>query len=256
MSERGEVDSVVRAGEDLVEPNLPFVFRVARQYRNLGVPFEDLLNEGNVGLIEAARRYDPTRGTKFSTYAVWWIRRAILRALTEQGRIVKIPEYQTRKRRESLELARSPGSRTLDLAPSGVQGGVPLPVHEVSLSSVAPGAASPLAESLADTARPSAEQQLLQREAKRRVRGALVGLTPREQAVLYHRFGFGGGVCLSLLETGAAMGMSRERVRQIQDRAVERMRRTLLRRFVTAPPKARYRYAGALFLEKRKGDAA
>ena len=82
---------------DLIESNLSFVVKVASEYRNLGLPFEDLLNEGNIGLIEAAHRYDASKGTKFITYAIWWIRKSILKALSEHANLVRVPTYQMKK---------------------------------------------------------------------------------------------------------------------------------------------------------------
>lgn len=263
-------ETMAATNHELVEANMPFVFKVARQYQNVGIPLEDLRHEGIVGLIEAARRYDPERGTKFSTYAVWWIRRAILKALTEQSKLVKVPEYQTRRLREVREaewslrlvLGRAPGRDEVSRRVAGglraVQAAQRIPVREVSLSTVVTtdGRGTPLGETLADGVTPSPEEKLLRKEARRLLHAALGRLTDRERLVLKHRFGLEGGSCLSLLETGTAMGMSRERVRQIQDRAVERMRRALLRRFVAAPSRGTYRYAGAVGPEKRKGDAA
>jgi RNA polymerase primary sigma factor len=86
-----------RPRNELVESNLSFVVKVASEYRNLGIPFEDLLNEGNIGLIEAAHRYDPNKGTKFITYAIWWIRKSILKALSEQSNMVRVPNYQMKR---------------------------------------------------------------------------------------------------------------------------------------------------------------
>ncbi|MDH3284485.1 MAG: RNA polymerase sigma factor RpoD/SigA, partial [Acidobacteriota bacterium] len=94
------------AFEKLVASNLSFVVKVANEYRNLGLPLEDLLNEGNLGLIEAARRYDPSKGTKFITYAIWWIRKSILKALAEQVNLVRVPTYQMKKVREVREAER------------------------------------------------------------------------------------------------------------------------------------------------------
>ncbi|HNX19463.1 MAG TPA: sigma-70 family RNA polymerase sigma factor, partial [Acidobacteriota bacterium] len=91
------------AFEHLVASNLSFVVKVASEYRNLGLPLEDLLNEGNLGLIEAARRYDPEKGTKFITYAIWWIRKAILKALAEQVNLVRVPTYQMKKVKQVRE---------------------------------------------------------------------------------------------------------------------------------------------------------
>src|SRR5262245_15124122 len=99
----------------LVESNLSFVVKIANEYRNLGLPFEDLLNEGNIGLIEAAQRYDHTKGTKFITYAIWWVRKSILKALSEQSNLVRVPNYQMKKvkkiRETEQNLARSLGRK-------------------------------------------------------------------------------------------------------------------------------------------------
>ena len=111
----------VKAGDkdalnELIESNLSFVVKVASEYRNLGLPFEDLLNEGNLGLIEAAHRYDAGKGTKFITYAIWWIRKSILKALSERSSLVRVPSYQMKKVREIRETERSL-SRTLGRKP-------------------------------------------------------------------------------------------------------------------------------------------
>src|SRR5499426_2352263 len=92
---------------DLIESNLSFVAKVASEYRNLGLPFEDLLNEGNLGLIEAAHRFDHRKGTKFITYAIWWIRKAILKALSEQSNLVRVPNYQMKKVKEVRDVERN-----------------------------------------------------------------------------------------------------------------------------------------------------
>src|SRR5512136_508713 len=101
---------------ELIESNLSFVVKVASEYRNLGLPFEDLLNEGNIGLIEAAHRYDASKGTKFITYAIWWIRKSILKALSEHSNLVRVPNYQMKKVREIRD-AENSLRRSLGRAP-------------------------------------------------------------------------------------------------------------------------------------------
>src|SRR5512134_2546509 len=101
---------------ELIESNLSFVVKVATEYRNLGLPFEDLLNEGNIGLIEAAHRYDASKGTKFITYAIWWIRKSILKALSEHSNLVRVPSYQMKKVREIRD-AEASLRRSLGRAP-------------------------------------------------------------------------------------------------------------------------------------------
>src|SRR5512136_219557 len=105
-----------QALNELVESNLSFVVKIASEYRNLGLPFEDLLNEGNLGLIEAAHRYDATKGTKFITYAIWWIRKSILKALSEHSNLVRVPNYQMKKVREIRD-AENSLRRSLGRAP-------------------------------------------------------------------------------------------------------------------------------------------
>ena len=110
------------ARDELVEANLGFAVKVASEYRNLGMPFEDLLNEGNLGLIEAAGRFDASKGTKFITYAIWWIRKSILKALSERSAMVRVPSYQLKKVREIRETERRL-SRRLGRLPRGLANG-------------------------------------------------------------------------------------------------------------------------------------
>jgi RNA polymerase sigma factor (sigma-70 family) len=173
---------------DLVRDNLSFVVWIARAYRHRGVPFDELVARGNLGLLEAARRFDPERGTKFTTYASWWIRKAIL-------------------------LARGPeASRTVSLDE---------PVTDES--------GEPRSARIPDRSLPDPERALLDDEATERVRAAVVRLPPLGRTVLAHRFGLEDQPVLSLRETGAALGICGERVRQIERRSLEELRRALHR---------------------------
>ncbi|HKQ63161.1 MAG TPA: RNA polymerase sigma factor RpoD/SigA [Candidatus Polarisedimenticolaceae bacterium] len=192
------------ARDRLIQSNLAFVVKVAKQYRGLGVPFEDLINEGNVGLVEAARRFDPTRGTRFVTCAVWWIRKAILGAIDERAALVPVPVYQRRH-------GGSDRARVVELdAPSGA---------ERETRRVEPLRAP----------EESAEQALIERESRDLLDTALAGLGERERAVLSLRFGLDGNRPHVLEELGARLGVSRERVRQIEAQALRRLKRFLMR---------------------------
>ncbi len=206
----------------LVESNLAFVVRIAREYRNLGVPFEDLLEEGNLGLLEAARRFDGARGTRFITYASWWIRKAILEALVRHTRLVRLPYYQLQRRKRLLEAAPQGGE-----APR-------LPGFRIeSLDDPHGDGDRTLGETIADATVATPEEETLRAEATFEMRRALEGLNPQERRILELRFGLDGSPRLSLNEVGDELGLSRERIRQIEGRAIERLRRALRTR--TAP---------------------
>ena len=236
---------------ELIESNLSFVVKVASEYRNLGLPFEDLLNEGNIGLIEAARRYDASKGTKFITYAIWWIRKSILKALSEHSSLVRVPNYQMKKVREIREaetslrrdLGRAPErteiSARLSKSVTKIDQTLQLSVREVSLDDkVGREKDKPIADYLVDTACTSPEQDLIHRESNSLVGEALSHLTMQERTVIGHRFGLSGGPPLTLKEIGEQMGISRERVRQIECQAKARLRKVFARRrTVKSPPK-------------------
>ena len=230
---RGEEDAL----DKLVRSNLRFVVMVSKRYRNQGVPLSDLINEGNLGLMRAARKFDETKGTKFMSYAVWWIRQAILKALADQGRIVRIPlnragsVYRIGRRVSALvqELGREPGvmeiAETLDLAPAEVERAQAIASEHVSLDSpVAPGEDDRLVDSLPDRASPEPDAAVMEKELAHVVDRALSTLGPREAVVLREYYGFGGRAPKSLEEIGSGMGVTRERARQIKERALARIR--------------------------------
>jgi RNA polymerase primary sigma factor len=227
-----------RSRDELVRSNLSFVVKVASEYRNLGLPFEDLLNEGNVGLIEAAHRYDASKGTKFITYAIWWIRKSILKALSERSTLVRVPTYQRKKVREIRDaerrlrrtLGRTPNreeiSATLERSLAKVDQALQYRLHEVSLDhKVGPERERPVSDYLADDRSPTAEDDLLQREDSSLVSQAMRELTDQEKQVVCFRFGLHDGASRTLKEVGRIMRLSRERVRQIENQAKRRMRR-------------------------------
>jgi len=234
---------------ELVESNLSFVAKVAAEYRSLGLPFEDLLNEGNVGLIEAAQRFDATKDTKFISYAIWWIRKSILKALSEQSHTVRLPYSQMKKVKEIRKadralrktLGRKPTreeiSRHLDKSVAKIDRVLQHTAHEVSLDEpMGEEQDTSLADCLVDADRPSAEVRLLDTELTHGVGEVFRALNVQQQAVIAHRFGLNGEPPLTLQETGERMGLSRERVRQIECQAKERMRKVFERmRSVDAP---------------------
>jgi RNA polymerase primary sigma factor len=236
---------------ELIESNLSFVVKVASEYRNLGLPFEDLLNEGNVGLIEAARRYDASKGTKFITYAIWWIRKSILKALSEHSSLVRVPNYQMKKVREIRDaesalrrvLGRKPKreeiSDQLERSLSKVDQVLQFNLREMSLDDkVGRDRTTPISDYLVDDASGNPEDDLIKREANDLVAEAMHFLSDQEKTVLYHRFGIAGGPSLTLKEIGEMMSISRERVRQIECQAKNRLRKIFARkRVVKAPPK-------------------
>jgi len=229
--------------DTLIRSNLGFVVKVATEYRGLGMPFEDLLNEGNLGLIEAADRYDSSKGTKFITYAIWWIRKSVLRALTERSTVVRIPGYQMRKVREirqvENQLARQLGrmprrdeiSRQLDRSLSKIDETLQLRRSQVDIDARSEDdKGRPLAEVLADANQASAEEAMVEQEAHELVAAALRRLSTQERAVVAARFGLDGMAPMTLRQIGKQMQISRERVRQIECQAKDRIRNIVLAR--------------------------
>jgi RNA polymerase primary sigma factor len=240
-----------RSLNGLVESNLSFVVKIANEYRSLGIPFEDLLNEGNIGLIEAAQRYDHRKGTKFITYAIWWIRKSILKALSEQSALVRVPTYQLKKVREVREMERSL-ARTLGRRPDREEISAQLesPLHkvdeilqikmrEVSLDDrVGEDRDTPISDYLVDANSANPEDELIKSESHELVRFALCTLSAQEKTVVANRFGLQGGKVMTLKEIGERMGLSRERIRQIECQAKRKLRRVFsTHRAVPSPPK-------------------
>lgn len=235
------------AEQRLVEANLRLVVHVARRYRNRGLPFMDLIEEGNLGLLQAARKFRPDRGTRFSTYAIWWIRQAIARALANQARMIRLPvhveqlltRYARTREAMTQELGRAP---TL----AEVAGRLERPVEEIEhleavrqqpvsfdtpVGTASKGALKDLIEDLA--AEPAARlASLLQERAE--LGGVLEDLPDSERTVVRLRFGLDGGDPLTLERIGQRLGVTRERVRQLEATALKRLRRLLAARGVDA----------------------
>jgi RNA polymerase primary sigma factor len=229
----------------LVEANLRFVVSYAKRYRGLGVPFLDLIHEGNLGLMEAARRFDPGRKVKFITYAVWWVRQAILQALSDQSRAFSLPAklsgVAARFGREVAQLSealdRTPTAAEIagDLKISEAEVGVLSRIsgRDVSLSDRLGGAwgdeadGPELGETLEQASVPAVEAQLMREALAEQIAAALAELDDREREVLRLRHGLdGGGEARTLQDVGDRLGLTRERIRQIEARAKDKMRRT------------------------------
>jgi len=238
MLQGDEADSF----HDLVKSNLSFVVKVASEYRNMGLPFEDLLNEGNIGLIEAAHHFDHTRGTKFITYAIWWIRKSILKALSQHSAMVRIPNYQMKKirnvRNTERMLARELGreadreelSKELRLTISKIDEILQVKMREMSLDDkVGREKDTPISDYLVDGRSINPENELIKHENQGLIRLALRSLSDQEQTVIVNRFGLEGGRTFTLKEIGEKLGVSRERVRQIENQAKSRLRKLIAR---------------------------
>jgi len=226
-----------KALEALTKANLRFVVSVAKQYQNQGLSLADLINEGNIGLIKAAKRFDETRGFKFISYAVWWIRQAILQALAEQSRIVRLPLnrvgtlHKIGKVSSSLEqgLGRVPSpdeiAKELDLSAGEVSDTLKISNSHLSLD--APFSVSEdnsLIDILEDEYQPAPDEELLDLSLKLEIEKALDTLTPREAEVISLYFGLNHEKALTLEDIGARFSLTRERVRQIKEKAIRRLR--------------------------------
>jgi RNA polymerase primary sigma factor len=226
-----------KALEKLTRANLRFVVSVAKQYQNQGLSLPDLINEGNLGLIKAARRFDETRGFKFISYAVWWIRQSILQALAEQSRIVRLPLNQVgslnkiNKAYSKLEqeFEREPSAdelaELLDLPIDKVADTMKVSGRHVSMDApFANGEESSLLDVLINHDSPKADNGLINESLSKEIDRALSTLTERERDVVKLFFGIGMNHGLTLEEIGDKFDLTRERVRQIKEKAIRRLR--------------------------------
>ena len=225
------------AMQELVKRNLRFVISVAKKYQNRGLPLTDLIGEGNVGLLTAARKFDPDQGVKFISYAVWWIRQAILAALARHGRTVRVPLNRTAdlsriiRTAEALrqELRREPTpeeiAHAVGLALDVVQSLAALNTTDVRLDApLDPEGDRSLIERFIVDEQANAEEQAMDQFLSEEIERALRTLPPRDAKVLRLYFGLDGGREHTLEEIGGMLGVTRERVRQLRDRALKRLR--------------------------------
>lgn len=240
--EEKELGARIQAGDQaalqkLVESNLRFVVKIAKKYRRFGVSFLDLINEGNLGLIEAAKRFDPSKNVKFISYAIWWIRQSILAALSNLGHPLRLPlkinntlykvgittakQVNELNRRPTLqEIANDVGITQSELISVLEVGGEAISLNQP----VAQKREQVLEDILHQTCIPSVEAALIQRSVRKYLREALSELGKNEQQVLRLRFGLDDDIPRTLKQIGDRIGLSRERVRQIQVKALEKLR--------------------------------
>ena len=223
--------------DKLVRSNLRFVVSVAKKYQNQGVSLSDLINEGNLGLIRAAHKFDETKGIKFISYAVWWIRQAILQALAEQSRIVRVPLnragtlHRIGKRSAALqqELGREPTveeiAEGMDISREEVAKTLSISQSHLSLDApLTPGEDNKLLDYLPDTQNAGPDQETFERALTDSIEEVLSTLKEREAKILRLYFGLEGQEPMTLEEIGSMMGITRERVRQIKEKALARLR--------------------------------
>ncbi|NPA45669.1 MAG: RNA polymerase sigma factor RpoD/SigA [Chlorobi bacterium] len=226
-----------KALEKLVKANLRFVVSVAKQYQNQGLTLPDLINEGNLGLIKAARRFDETRGFKFISYAVWWIRQSILQALAEQSRIVRLPlnkigsinKINKAYAKLEQELERPPSveelAEELDMSVQDVKESLKNAGRHVSMDApLVEGEDSNLYDVLKAGDMPHPDHELMQESLRTEIERALKTLSPREADVIRLYYGLNGNHPMTLEEIGETFGLTRERVRQIKEKAIRRMK--------------------------------
>jgi len=226
--------------EKLTKANLRFVVSVAKQYQNQGLSLSDLINEGNLGLIKAAQRFDETRGFKFISYAVWWIRQSILQALAEQSRIVRLPLNKVGSLNKinkafsqlEQEFEREPSSdelaEMLEIATEEVETTLGVAARHVSMDApFVEGEDNSLLDVLENNNTPSTDVKLDYRESLRtEIERSLSTLTERQHEVIKYYFGIGVEHPMSLEDIGEKFGLTRERVRQIKDKAINKLRTT------------------------------
>jgi|TARA_B100000809_G_scaffold197660_1_gene197314 RNA polymerase primary sigma factor len=226
--------------EKLTRANLRFVVSVAKQYQNQGLTLPDLINEGNLGLIKAAQKFDETRGFKFISYAVWWIRQSILQALAEQARIVRLPLNQVGSLNKinkafsklEQEYERPPSAEELaeilEVPEDKVKESMKVAGRHVSmdapLSSSEDGGT--LMDVMANADSPNADKQLLAESLQKEIERSLSTLTDKEKEIIRLFFGIGMNHGLTLEEIGTKFNLTRERVRQIKEKAIRRLRHT------------------------------
>ena len=229
------------ARQRLIESNLRLVVSIAARYRNRGLPFGDLIQEGNLGLFKAVDRFDPDRGFRFSTYATWWIRQAITRSIAERSRVVRLPVHLHEllggiARTTAMlqqQLQRDPQieeiAEELQVTPAQVQAALANNSEPASIEAEFADEGGSLADLIPDNSMPSVESTFEASETKDTIASAIERLAPREQAVLQLRFGLDGSEPRTLAEIGRSLGLSKERARQIEEEALRKLRLDLKR---------------------------
>ena len=225
------------AMEQLTKANLRFVVSVAKQYQNQGLSLGDLINEGNLGLIKAARRFDETRGFKFISYAVWWIRQSILQALAEQSRIVRLPlnrvgainkigrAYSSLKQEFEREPSAEEIAEALEMDVEEISDTLRISSKQVSVDApFVSGEENSLLDVIEDIQQPSPDTELISESLKEEIKSVLSILPEREAEVIKLYFGLEGEYAMTLEEIGEKFNLTRERVRQINEKAIRKLR--------------------------------
>ena len=226
-----------KALETLTKANLRFVVSVAKQYQNQGLSLSDLINEGNTGLIKSAQRFDETRGFKFISYAVWWIRQSILQALAEQSRIVRLPlnrvgslnkisrTFSQLEQKYEREPTTEELANVLDVTVNEVDDTMKLSGRHASLdASFVQGEESSLLDVLENTSEEKPDSELMSDSLRQEIQQLLATLTEREADVILLYFGLNGKHPMTLEEIGARFQLTRERVRQIKEKGIKKLR--------------------------------
>jgi RNA polymerase primary sigma factor len=242
--EERELGARVQKGDQeafrkLIESNLRFVVAMAKKYSRSGYPLHELINEGNMGLIEAASRFDPSRGVRFITYASWWIRQAILAAIAHYGQVFRIPpklkhelyRFESKVARLTQELGRRPSideiSRELGMKEQDVRDMMEATPTEVSLSTpVAEESEMKLEDIIEDVSVTPVDEVLIAQSFEEQLQILLGQLEAKERLIIERRFGLGDREPQTLAEIGADLNLSRERIRQIEERALDKLRRS------------------------------
>jgi RNA polymerase primary sigma factor len=226
-----------QALEELIKANLRFVVSVSKQYQNQGLSLPDLINEGNLGLIKAAQRFDETRGFKFISYAVWWIRQSILQALAEQARIVRLPlnkigsinKINKTFSQLEQEFQREPTpdevARLLELTPDVVEDAMKVSTHHVSMDApLRDDDDNSMYDVMLNNESPSPDGGLIDNSLRKEIERTLQTLSEREADILRHYFGLNGYRQHTLEEIGDIFNLTRERVRQIKEKAIKKLK--------------------------------
>lgn len=228
-----------KALRQLVEANLRFVVSFAKRYRGCGLSFLDLINEGNIGLIEAAKRFDPEKKVKFITYAVWWVRQSIIHALSDHSGAFRLPQKQANllyrikkaKNQLALELKRTPDldeiANCVDVSVEDVTVLLQVSEENISLTTIIDSEHDfHLADKLEQDQIPPADDELMRSSMKNLLYGALTELDDKEEIIVKLRFGLGDQEPKTLKEIGEMLGLSRERIRQIEVQALQKLSRS------------------------------
>jgi RNA polymerase primary sigma factor len=223
--------------EKLAKANLRFVVSVAKQYQNNGMSLGDLINEGNVGLIKAASRFDETRGFKFISYAVWWIRQSIMQALAEQSRIVRLPlnrvgslnkisrAFSELEQKYEREPSAEELAKVLDMSPEEIENNQRISGRSVSVNApFVQGEENSLLDVLENDSEETPDQGLMNSSLRQEIARSLSTLTERESEVIASYFGLNGSQSMTLEEIGDKFSLTRERVRQIKEKATRKLR--------------------------------